>query len=509
MSKRDRKKKRQMANRALKKEDESKVVKVETIKVELPKGGLIVYGVGAHLADMLKWHPDLAARIVRVIDKNEEKIGKVAEGLSVKVESPEALKDLPAGTQVAISALRYFGEIVQELHKLNPGLACLNIDQAYTLMKEAEAKGVLVYGVGAHLADMIKWHPELPGRIARIFDKDEKKWGQKAPGTSRTIESIEVLKHLPAGTEIAISAIRYYDDIVKELFSLNIGLICQNIDVAYEKLPPLPVKKPAPAPKPAPAASKPAPPVPPKQVVTIRHELTTLQRQRLKGKAAAERWRRKFLMECANVKKVFWGTKGVRASYLRKELQPIMDRGDIFIEEDLSLRGQVANGLPICVPDALKDVRGKFVIIVLDGNYPRVRELLMDYGYVENVDFVEGRQLLGEDENGFIDVPCIEKSHSGMIVYGQGAHLADMLKWHPELAGKISRVIDKDPKKVGTLVPNLGVSIEPPAVLRDLPTGTEVAVSAIKYIAEIEKDIHAWQPGVVCRDIDKIWQEYV
>ena len=72
MSKRDRKKKRQMSNRV--KKDIVKAIPEKMFK-ELPKGGMVVYGVGAHLADMLKWHPDLAFRIVRIIDKNEEKIG--------------------------------------------------------------------------------------------------------------------------------------------------------------------------------------------------------------------------------------------------------------------------------------------------------------------------------------------------------------------------------------------------------------------------------------------------
>ena len=84
-----------------------------------------------------------------------------------------------------------------------------------------------------------------------------------------------------------------------------------------------------------------------------------------------------------------------------------------------------------------------------------------------------------------------------------------MLHWYPELAGKIARVIDKDPKKVGTIVDKVGVLVEPPEVLCDLPSGTEVAISAIRYLADITKDIHALQPGIICRDIDKIWQEYV
>ena len=67
------------------------------------------------------------------------------------------------------------------------------------------------------------------------------------------------------------------------------------------------------------------------------------------------------------------------------------------------------NGLPVCIPDVLKDIVGKFVIIVLSDNYANVRARLRDYGYVENVDFVEGRQLLGEDENGYFDMPCMEE----------------------------------------------------------------------------------------------------
>ena len=88
-----------------------------------------------------------------------------------------------------------------------------------------------------------------------------------------------------------------------------------------------------------------------------------------------------------------------------------------------------------------------------------------------------------------------------MIVYGEGAHLADMLKWHPELAWAISRVVDRDKKKVGNLVKNVGVSIEPIEVLKDLPAGTEIVVAAIKYIDDINKDVHALQPGIICKNI--------
>jgi len=236
--------------------------------------------------------------------------------------------------------------------------------------------------------------------------------------------------------------------------------------------------------------------------------LTTLQRQRMKGKEALARWRQRFFMECAGCHRIFWGTQGVRAAFLRGRLRPMMQRGDLFIEEDDARRGKLIDGLPVCIPDVLKDVQGAFRIVVLSDAYPRIRERLMDYGYVENVDFVEGRQLLGEDEHGEIELPCIEKQKTGMFVYGVGAHLKDMLNWHPELRGHISRVFDKDPGKAGKLALDLGIPVEPLAAVKDLPRGTEVAVAAIRYLGEITKDIHAYQPDVVCRSIDDIWEEY-
>ena len=360
-------------------------------------GGMIVYGAGDHLKDMLSWYDDLAGRIVRVVDKDMAKIGKKVPGLACDIESPEVLKDLPAGTWVVVSALRYYDEIVKELHELNSRLICPDIDQAYTLLQQAEAKGLLVYGVGAHLNDMLSWHPDLKGRIGRIFDKDKKKQKKVAPGTDNQVEGLDELKNLPAGTRIAVSAIRYLHEIAKELYVLNPGLICQNIDDTYRLLPSLPAQETAAAPEMTACGT----------ADTGRNELSILQKQRMRGKAAEERWRRKFLMESANVRKVFWGIKGVRAFYLCKAFQSFMGSRDIFIEEDLSCRGKLVNGLPVCIPDVLKDIVGKFVIIVLSDNYANVRARLRDYGYVENVDFVEGRQLLGEDENGYFDMSCM------------------------------------------------------------------------------------------------------
>ena len=386
-----------------------------------------------------------------------------------------------------------FQATIREIVGEASGAAAQAAPDSATQAKPA-SNGMLVYGVGNHLFDMLSWHSDLAGRIERIFDKDAKKIGTTVAGVGKVVEPPSALKELPEGTQVAISAIRYYDEIKKELHALNSGIVCADIDDAYFEMPKNPV------------AAKPASQAAPKAV--IRQELTERQRQRLRGRDALNRWRQRFLLDAMGCRHLFWGTCGIRATYLRRKLAPFMQAGDLFIEEDRSLRGQMVDGLPVIVPEALKDLRERFVIIVLSENYAQVRERLTDYGYVEHVDFVEGTRLLGEDEHGFIDLPCIDKAQAGMIVYGLGAHLQDMLRWHPELAGHIARVIDKDPKKVGTLVQQAGVYVESPRVLRTLPTGTEIAVSAIRYLGEITKDIHALQPGLLCRNIDEIWWEY-
>ena len=475
----------------------SKITKKVDTANENKKGGLIVYGNGAHLKDMLEWHEDLAGRISKVIDKDEKKIGKIVEGLSCKVESPDVLKELPVGTRVAVSAIRYYDEIIMGLHKLNPGLVCPDIDQAYHEICQAEMKGLLIYGVGAHLADMLEWHPNLKKYIARVFDKDETKKGNKAPGTERKIEGPEVLKKMPPGTKIIISAIRYYEEIVQEIYDINPGLVCLDIDEAYANM----IKGGI-------IGNKPDHDMQGQKIVTkIRYELSELQKHRLRGRESAERWRCKFLIDCANVRKVFWGTKGKRAKYLIKEFSPFIGQGDFFVDDDVNLYGKTKDGVPICAPNVLKDITDRFKIIVLSNEYTNIRDRLRDYGYIENVDFVEGRHLIGEDENGWIDLPCVDKSRVGMIVYGVGTHLTDMLKWHPELAWSISRVIDKD--NIGMSIKGLGVTVESAEVLRDFPTGTEIVVAAINSFKKIKRDVQEMHPGLICKSIDEVWREYV
>ena len=226
----------------------------------------------------------------------------------------------------------------------------------------------------------------------------------------------------------------------------------------------------------------------------------------MKGKSNQLYWYQKIL----NARHIFWGVKGVRASFLSRKFISIMQRGDMFVEEDLSLTGQMKYGLPVCVPDVIKKIVGENIIIVLSENYVRVKERLVSCGYVENLDFVEGQQLLCKGENSFIDSTILDKKNQGMIVYGMGDHLADMLSWHPMLSDYIVRVIDKDKKKIGALVPNLnGVKVEEPTVLKQLPSGTEIVVAAIRYLSEIKMEINSLHPGLIIRSIDEVWNKYV
>ena len=173
------------------------------------------------------------------------------------------------------------------------------------------------------------------------------------------------------------------------------------------------------------------------------------------------------------------------------------------------MQGRMLDGLPVCKPSALCEAKEDSLIIVLAGDYQRISNRLQADGLIENVDFVEGRKLLGVDEHGYIDVPCLDKSGKGMIVYGYGAHILDMVKWHPELKNQIRCIVDKDTKKQGHYIEMLGCRIESPDILSDLPAGTEIAVAAIRYLAEIEREAHWYNPGLVIRNIDEIWCEYM
>ena len=95
---------------------------------------MFVYGVGDHLLDMLSWHPELNKNIERIFDKDQKKIGTRFDELDKIIESAELLSDVPAGTYIAIAAIRYFDEISADIQRINKGLHCLSIDDAYDMV---------------------------------------------------------------------------------------------------------------------------------------------------------------------------------------------------------------------------------------------------------------------------------------------------------------------------------------------------------------------------------------
>ncbi|MBO6290697.1 MAG: glycosyltransferase [Selenomonas sp.] len=371
-----------------------------------------------------------------------------------------------------------------------------------------DRRGACIYGVGDHLKDMLAWHPELQGKIARAFDKSPGKIGKKADGLGVIVEGPDNLRKLPDGTFIIVAAIRYYHEIVSEIKKINPKLQCLHMDEAYEKK----------------FFDKPAytnnvvdnNPITRQEIESkivaknkIEYTLSGQQKRHLRGLKQINRWRQQLLISCHGRQKIFWGTQGKRAERLRKEFAPLRMKGDIYIEENEALHGKMIDGLPVCKPSVLCYAQYDALIVVLNDDYTRISRLLQADGLTENVDFVEGRKLLGVDENGYIDVPCVDKSSKGMIVYGYGAHILDMVKWHPKLKNFICCIVDKDKEKWGQYVDLLGCRIVAPDALRDLPAGTEIAVSAIRYFSEIEQNIYLLNPGLVVRNIDEVWRDYI
>jgi len=96
---------------------------------------MIVYGAGAHLRDVLDWHPDIARHIVRIFDKNPEQARVNFYDMSCPIEEPDGLYKMSPGTLVAIAAVQYYREIVEELRLINPWLRFQTIDDAYVTLQ--------------------------------------------------------------------------------------------------------------------------------------------------------------------------------------------------------------------------------------------------------------------------------------------------------------------------------------------------------------------------------------
>ena len=80
-----------------------------------------IYGVGT---EFMKFFQNTKSywSDIRLFDSDINKIGTMICGL--KVESPEALEDLPNGDLVAVASRKFYQEIVARVFEINPSLEC-------------------------------------------------------------------------------------------------------------------------------------------------------------------------------------------------------------------------------------------------------------------------------------------------------------------------------------------------------------------------------------------------
>ena len=92
---------------------------------------------------------------------------------------------------------------------------------------------------------------------------------------------------------------------------------------------------------------------------------------------------------------IIWGVKG--------DIHPIImdliyktEKNYTYVDSDADLWGEGYRGEIIKSPDILKRKKDEIVIISTIFRYNEVREVLLKYGYKENIDFFDGKQLLNE-----------------------------------------------------------------------------------------------------------------
>lgn len=262
----------------------------------------------------------------------------------------------------------------------------------------SEQRGVLVYGVGDHLKDMLDWHPELNNVITRLFDKNKAGFVYKRLGL--TIEGQSEIKNLPAGTVIAIAAIRYYDEIAAELKKINPNVISEDIDVFYAKNRKKFSNVKSSDKKVAiqlPDIKKQDSKSDPVKQETLTNGYTGdggKYSNHLCGIIAQNRWRQDLMMRCFGLKRIFWGVKGRKSEWLQKKLCRLFHEGDIFIDEDKKLWGRRIYGMTICSPEVIDDIKEEFIIIILDDNYDEIKNKLIGMGLIENYNFLNGRLMV-------------------------------------------------------------------------------------------------------------------
>lgn len=212
---------------------------------------MLIYGVGNHLRDMLEWHPDLASRIERIFDKDPGKWGKQVPGCGCRIESPEAMRELPHGTCIVIAAILHYVEIEKEIRILHPGLYCMDIDEAYPMPEEYfsipvdpnfgivgheqtettdpewcfHGEPCIIYSTGAW-GEMAYWDCLGRDNVLFFVDSAMEKQGRKFLG--RWVFSPEILRdYRDVLVVLAFSAGRESDSVEQELRSMGLRKICR------------------------------------------------------------------------------------------------------------------------------------------------------------------------------------------------------------------------------------------------------------------------------------------
>jgi hypothetical protein len=103
-----------------------------------------------------------------------------------------------------------------------------------------------------------------------------------------------------------------------------------------------------------------------------------------------------------NRKIVFWGVGGVFA----KEVVSLFDidyNQDYFIDSNPDFIGQIVYGLPVKAPSILQEevAYNIFVIVISKSYYKEISHKLRDLKFREEIDFIDGRRLLLEEDGGY------------------------------------------------------------------------------------------------------------
>lgn len=113
-------------------------------------------------------------------------------------------------------------------------------------------------------------------------------------------------------------------------------------------------------------------------------------------------WRESAFERIRHRKVILWGASGQLHDPIRKVLNEWLQESDYYVDRDPARCGCICDGLPVYAPEYLKKERqGDFVIVVITMQYYVVRSLLLQQGYVEHEDFLDGRRLLPEDQGGY------------------------------------------------------------------------------------------------------------